>query len=211
MRWCGSTGPLFSHFYYHPCLNYSVAAISITAAILYLAPPMLTASTFHSKYSANIPDKRKEAAAQNQVQLVTKKKKKKKKRFFFLPSFRFWNHKTNVSSAPNRKKKKRSIILISMANWQILMAFGKKKLPHIYRCAISYHPVSFVTISCNMKDPSSHLGGLICWRAIGAGLSRLELQWWKQSMLFSFTECKIKTFCIAGAADPYEPLCCDTF
>lgn len=45
---------------------------------------MLTASTFHSKYSANIPDKRKEAAAQNQVQLVTKKKKKKKKRLFFF-------------------------------------------------------------------------------------------------------------------------------
>lgn len=38
---------------------------------------MLTPSTFHSKYSANIPDRRKEAAAQNQVQLVTKKKNKK--------------------------------------------------------------------------------------------------------------------------------------
>ena len=43
---------------------------------------MLTASTFHSKYSANIPDKRKEAAAQNQVQLVTGKKNKKQ--IFFL-------------------------------------------------------------------------------------------------------------------------------
>lgn len=59
--------PLFSHFCYHPCLNYSVAAISITPAILYLAPPMLTASTFHSKYSANIHDKREDAAAQNQA------------------------------------------------------------------------------------------------------------------------------------------------
>lgn len=64
---------------------------------------MLTASTFHSKYSANVPDKRKEAAAQNQVQLVTKKKKKKQ--LSFLPVvFRFWNHKTNVFSVPNRKK-----------------------------------------------------------------------------------------------------------
>lgn len=65
--------PLFPPFYYHPCLNYSVAAISITAAILYLAPPMLTASTVHSKYAANIPDKGKEVATQNQVQLVTQK------------------------------------------------------------------------------------------------------------------------------------------
>lgn len=61
------------HFYYHPCLNYSVAAISITAAILYLALPMLTASTFHSKYSTNVPDKKEEAVTQNQVQLVTAK------------------------------------------------------------------------------------------------------------------------------------------
>lgn len=37
---------------------------------------MLTASTFHSKYSANISDKGKEAATQNQEQLVTKKKRK---------------------------------------------------------------------------------------------------------------------------------------
>lgn len=130
MRWCGSTGPLFFHFYYHPWLNYSVAAISITAAILYLAPPMLTASTFHSKYPANIPDKRKEAVAQNQVQLMTETKKEKQILFFLV--FRFWNHETNVSS---RKKKKPSIILISMANWQIRMSFAKKKLPHIYRCA----------------------------------------------------------------------------
>lgn len=42
---------------------------------------MLTASTFHSKYSANIPDKREEAVAQNQVQLMTKTKKEKL--FFF--------------------------------------------------------------------------------------------------------------------------------
>lgn len=76
MRWRGSTGLLFFHFYYHPCFNYSVASISITAAILYLAPPMLTASTFHSKYSANVSDMRVEAAAQNWVQLVTKKKSK---------------------------------------------------------------------------------------------------------------------------------------
>lgn len=45
---------------------------------------MLTASTFHSKYSANIPDKRREAAAPNQVQLLTKKKNKKQFFFFFL-------------------------------------------------------------------------------------------------------------------------------
>ncbi len=135
MRWCGSTGPLFSHFYYHPCLNYSVAAISITPAILYLAPPMLTASTFHSKYSTNIPDKRKEAAAQNQVQLVTEKNKRLI--FFFFSVFRFWNHETNIFSVPNRKKRKQSMILISMANWQILMAFAKRKLPHIYTCAVA--------------------------------------------------------------------------
>lgn len=45
---------------------------------------MLTASTFHSKYSANIPDKRKEAVAQNQVQLMTKTKKEKQ---IFLLAF----------------------------------------------------------------------------------------------------------------------------
>lgn len=51
-----------------------------------------------------------------------------------------------------------------------------------------YQPVSFVTISCNMKDPSSHLGGLICWLAVGAGLSRLW--WWKSSMFLCLTEIK---------------------
>lgn len=74
----------------------------------------------------------------------------------------------------------------------------------------SYHPVSFVTISCNMKDPSSHLGGLICWLAMGAGLSRLELRWWKSSMLFSFLlTVKLKPFCAAPKVDLCEPLCAD--
>ena len=122
MWWCGSTGPLFPHFYYHPCLNYSVAAISITAAILYLAPPMLTASTFHSKYSANIPDKREEAAAQNRAQLVTEKKKKNT---FFSRSFD--SEITRLMSFQFlTEKKKQSIILISMANWRLLMAFAKR-------------------------------------------------------------------------------------
>lgn len=129
MRWCGSTGPLFFHFYYHPCLNYSVAAISITAAILYLAPPMLTVSTFHSKYSANIPDKRKDAATQNQEQLVTKKKKES--RFLFSVSFLFRSFDSEITRIMSFQflngKKKQSIILISMANWWILMAFARRE------------------------------------------------------------------------------------
>lgn len=76
--------PSFPIFYYHPCLNYSVAAISITPAILYLAPPTLTASTFHSKYCPNIPDKREEMVAQSRVQLVTKKNKRGDFLFFFF-------------------------------------------------------------------------------------------------------------------------------
>lgn len=74
------------------------------------------------------------------------------------------------------------------------MAFGKNEpATHLCMCC-SYHPVPFVTISSNMKDPSSHLGGLICSLAMGAGLSRLELQWWRRSLLFFFTQCQIKTF-----------------
>lgn len=73
------------------------------------------------------------------------------------------------------------------------MAFGKNETAtHLWMCG-SYHPVPFVTISSNMKDPSSHLGGLICSLAMGAGLSRLELQWWRHSLLFFFTQCQIKT------------------
>lgn len=66
----------FSPVYYHPLLNYSVAVISITPAILYLALPVLTASTFHSKYCTNIPDKRKDTVAVNQEQLVAETNKR---------------------------------------------------------------------------------------------------------------------------------------
>lgn len=45
---------------------------------------MLCASTFHSKYSVNFPDKTKESTAHLYVQLMTKKKKKS---FYFFALF----------------------------------------------------------------------------------------------------------------------------
>lgn len=103
MQWCGTTGPLISHFYYHPCLNYSVAAISITAAILYLASPAtLTASTFHSRYSANVPRQKVKDGGGSEPSAISEVEEE-------LCLFR--NRKTNV-----RKKQKQSIIWISVVN-----------------------------------------------------------------------------------------------
>lgn len=92
-----------------------------------------------------------------------------------------------------RREEKQSITVIIMTIGWNQMAFGKNETAtHLWMCG-SYHPVPFVTISSNMKDPSSHLGGLICSLAMGAGLSGLELQWWRRSLLFFFTQCQIKT------------------
>lgn len=77
--------PFFSHFYYHPCLNYSVAAISITPAILYLAPPYVDCINISLQIFHEHPwQEGREAAAQNQAQLVTKKNKKLDLKFFFF-------------------------------------------------------------------------------------------------------------------------------
>lgn len=49
------------------------------------------------------------------------------------------------------------------------MTFAEEKnLPHFSR----HHRVSFVTISRDVKEPSSHRGGLICSLAMGAGLMK---------------------------------------
>jgi len=90
---------------------------------------------------------RKEAVAQNQAQLVTKK------------NFQFWYHKLLLFHIlKSKEEKKQSIILIIMADSNDICQ--EETATHLWMC-FSYHPVPFVTISSNMKDPSSHLGGLI--------------------------------------------------
>lgn len=54
---------LYFFYYYHPCLNYSVAAISITPAMLYLAPSRIDCVNISLQISRQRPDKRREADA----------------------------------------------------------------------------------------------------------------------------------------------------
>lgn len=75
-----------------------MAAISITPAILYLAPPYVDCINISLQIFHEHPwQEGREAAAQNQAQLVTKKNKKLDfKFFFFFSPFQSWKHKTNV-------------------------------------------------------------------------------------------------------------------
>lgn len=81
-------------------------------------------------------------------------------------------------------------------------------------------PVSFVTISRNMKDPPSHLRGLICWLATavrrgvggaftGYGRARHERARRPTPPFFIFTDCEIKTPSqvngwLVGVASPFQ-------
>lgn len=68
----------------------------------------------------------------------------------------------------------------------------KENAARLWMCR-GRRPVSFVTISCNVKDPPSHLGGLICWLATAAWA--LAVPWKSSALLLPslFTDCEIKT------------------
>lgn len=82
-----------------------MAAISITPAILYLAPPYVDCINISLQIFHEHPwQEGREAAAQNQAQLVTKKNKKLDlKFFFFFPPFNPESTRLMFSSVPNRK------------------------------------------------------------------------------------------------------------
>ena len=64
---------------------------------------MLTASTFHSKYSANIPDKRGRGSDSEPSAISDQEEETRCISFpFLLLVFGFWTHRTNVFSILGR-------------------------------------------------------------------------------------------------------------